>query len=231
MIYALSDPHGCEKAFDRMLEKTGFSDADRLYVLGDVLDRGSGGIRLLLRLAQMKNAVLLRGNHEQTALRMLRACPGGRVPDRLHLAAFRLWLADGGRSTYESFLALREEEQAALLRYLSSLPFYVEVKVGGRSFFLSHTLPDRETFSDFDSCRMSEFLYGEPDYEETYDENRFFVTGHTPTNLIDEGYRGRIWKGNHHLAIDCGAAFGGNLGCVCLDTLEEFYVPGAEKSG
>ena len=26
------------------------------------------------------------------------------------------------------------------------------------------------------------------------------------------------------VAIDCGAVYGGRLGCICLDTMEEYYV-------
>ena len=29
---------------------------------------------------------------------------------------------------------------------------------------------------------------------------------------------------NNHIAIDCGCAYGGKLGCVCLETFESFYV-------
>ena len=38
MIYAVSDIHGCYEQYKEILDKTGFSSADTLYVLGDVLD-------------------------------------------------------------------------------------------------------------------------------------------------------------------------------------------------
>ena len=44
-----------------------------------------------------------------------------------------------------------------------------------------------------------------------------------PFNLIDEAYRGKIYRGNNHIAIDVGAVFGEVLGCICLETEEEFY--------
>ena len=56
------------------------------------------------------------------------------------------------------------------------------------------------------------------------DPDRIIVTGHTVTSFIDEASRGRIWRGNGNIAIDCGAVYNGVLGCLCLDTLEEFYV-------
>ena len=38
--YAISDVHGMGHLLDQMLEKIAFSEADRLYVLGDLIDRG-----------------------------------------------------------------------------------------------------------------------------------------------------------------------------------------------
>lgn len=34
----------------------------------------------------------------------------------------------------------------------------------------------------------------------------------------------RMASQNRHIALDCGAVFGNTLGCICLDTGEEFYV-------
>ena len=47
MIYAMSDLHGCYEKYIKMLDKINFSDSDTLYILGDVVDRGDGGIKLL----------------------------------------------------------------------------------------------------------------------------------------------------------------------------------------
>ena len=77
---------------------------------------------------------------------------------------------------------------------------------------------------NIDSCRISDFIMGEPEYEKMYFEDAVIVTGHTPTGFIDPDYTGRIWKGNNHIAIDCGAVFGNPLGYICLDTMEEIYV-------
>ena len=47
MIYCIADLHGEQDFFFRMLEQIRFSNADHLYILGDVIDRGTGGIDLL----------------------------------------------------------------------------------------------------------------------------------------------------------------------------------------
>lgn len=45
------------------------------------------------------------------------------------------------------------------------------------------------------------------------------------TGLIEKEYAGKIYKKHNHIAVDCGAFFkDGRLGCICLDTMEEFYV-------
>lgn len=45
--YVMADLHGEGDLFHAMLKKIAFSDVDKLYILGDVVDRGSDGIALL----------------------------------------------------------------------------------------------------------------------------------------------------------------------------------------
>ena len=134
------------------------------------------------------------------------------------------WMEDGGDRTYHAFWNRSEAVRARVLRILGSLPVYAEVRAGGGSFFLAHTVPGKRKMRHPESCRVCDFLTGEPEYELCYDPDRIIVTGHTVTSFIDEASRGRIWRGNGHIAIDCGAVYNGVLGCLCLDTLEEFYV-------
>ena len=72
MIYVMSDLHGCFDKYLLMLEKIKLSEKDTLYILGDVVDRGADGVRILLDIAKRKNVVLLRGNHDDTALIILK---------------------------------------------------------------------------------------------------------------------------------------------------------------
>ena len=48
MIYAMSDLHGCYDKYIKMLEKINFNENDMLYILGDIVDRGPDGIKILL---------------------------------------------------------------------------------------------------------------------------------------------------------------------------------------
>lgn len=74
---------------------------------------------------------------------------------------------------------------------------------------------------------LHELVWERPDYGQAYFEDIYIVTGHTPTQCIEVNPRpGRIYRANNHIAIDCGACFGGSLAAICLETGEEFYVEG-----
>ncbi len=226
MIYAVSDLHGCYDKYRKLLECLHMTSDDSLYILGDIVDRGSEGMKILLDLINRKNVFSCRGNHDHCAQILLRSFV---LPDDGYFAdgleeAFRLWLFDGGSTTYDEFLKLDESEQRAVLRYLGSLPVYKKLTVGDQKFFLAHTVPKKSKMLDIHNWKNSDFIMGEPEYEKTYFEDTIIITGHIPTGFIDPEYAGRIWKGNNHIAIDCGAVFGNPLGCICLDTMEEIYV-------
>lgn len=99
--------------------------------------------------------------------------------------------------------------------------------MGGNDYVLVHG--GLENFApDKKLCDYSpeELLFSRTDYAKPlFGENKFLVTGHTPTAMIPENPNpGYIFRRNHHIALDCGASFpGGRLGAICLDTGEEFY--------
>lgn len=226
VVYVVSDLHGCYDKYIKLLERLKMNPNNFLYILGDIVDRGSDGMKILLDLINRKNVFSYRGNHDHYAQIMLRnfaLANDGCFADGLE-ETFRLWLSDGGSPTYEEFLKLDESKQQSALSYLSSLPLFEELTIGGQKFFLAHTVPEKSKMLNIDSCRISDFIMGEPEYEKMYFEDMLIVTGHTPTGFIDPEYTGQIWKGNNHIAIDCGAVFGNPLGCICLDTMEEIYV-------
>lgn len=225
MIYAISDLHGCYDKYLKMLEKIRFSDDDTLYVLGDVIDRGEGGVEILLDMMMRENISFTIGNHEHSVLRMLDMLTRSQ-PDMLpeiYPNDYCIWMLNGGEPTVKAFCALTAEKKSEIIRYIGLSHIREITEVGGRKFHLSHTLPEYESDESIHSADYREFIFGEPDYDIKYADDMYFITGHTPTGLIDPAYTGRIYQKNNHIAIDCGAVFGNPLGCICLDTLEEFY--------
>ena len=224
MNYVMSDLHGQYDKYIAMINRLKLQE-DTVYIIGDIVDRGIGGIRILKDLMTRKNVVILRGNHDWTAYRLLKqiAEKSPLVKSDKFTEAFALWLEDGGYSTWEEFKKLSEQERTEVLKFMDSFALYEELTVSGRRYFLSHTVPGAARFNDESAWTQDDFIVGKPDYDRVYDKNIIIVTGHTPTNLIEKGYEGRIWKKNNHIAIDCGAGFGGPVGCICLETGEELY--------
>ena len=73
MDYCISDIHGYYDLFCRLLDKIKFSGKDKLYVLGDIIDKGPESIRLAKLLFSMPNVYCIAGNHEYDFLKYYRA--------------------------------------------------------------------------------------------------------------------------------------------------------------
>ena len=230
MNYAVSDLHGCYDKFMRLLEKIRFNEEDTLYVLGDIVDRGFDNVRLISALAGKRNICTLMGNHDYMAALMLNTYGMGGKTAGVSLrgkpeatAVFDAWLSDGGETTWNEFKQLDPSEKEVVLRFLESRPLFVETEINEQCFHFSHTVPSKNEMLKTDRRSVSDFLFAAPEYDKVYFPDKILVTGHTPTGLIDPSFTGRIWKGNNHIAIDCGAVFGNPLGCICLETGEEYY--------
>mgnify|MGYP004685591983 FL=1 len=224
MKYVISDIHGCYDKYIHMLEKIDLRAEDTLYVLGDVLDRGPQGIKIIEDIARRQNVILLCGNHERTAEEMLKLYSDSLSSGEKLPPEFEEWLRHGGASTAREFICMSPQKQHWLLQYLDSLPCFTEEEISGQKYFLAHTVPEKRRMLHKKELCEDNFLWGEPEYEVLYYKRTVIVTGHTPTNLIDESFCGKIWRGNNHIAIDCGAAYDGRLGCIRLDDMAEFYV-------
>ena len=61
MTYVLSDIHGNLQRFKSIMALINLQTNDTLYVLGDVIDRYAGGIKILRQIMRMPNAEMLIG--------------------------------------------------------------------------------------------------------------------------------------------------------------------------
>ena len=66
-------------------------------------------------------------------------------------------------------------------------------------------------------------LFTTPAEDASYFPDRCLVTGHRPT--ADRS----IHRSRGHFSVDCGCVFGGSLGVLRLDDLQEFYVSPASS--
>ena len=224
MNYVMADIHGHFDKYKKMLDKIQFSDEDTLYVLGDVLDRGPDGIKILQDMMLRVNVIPILGNHEYMASNCLRWLMREVTEESIdnidteRLRGITEWMSVGGDKTIDEFRKLAKEDREDILDYLSEFDLYEVVHTNGEIFILVHAgldnfVPDRDLY-DYE---LSELIFNKPDYEKEYFPDKYLVTGHVPA-------MGEIMEKNRHISIDCGAGFGGKLGCICLETMEKFYV-------
>lgn len=103
MRYLMSDIHGDFENFYKMLVKINFSNYDQLYVLGDVLDKGTENLCLYEFIYHTENIYLLKGNHEYLCERYL----SGQI-------TAEMWDSCGGETTRREVSVLSEEKRQAL---------------------------------------------------------------------------------------------------------------------
>jgi serine/threonine protein phosphatase 1 len=221
-----------------MLKKIRFSDSDTLYVLGDVVDWGLRPLDVLRDMSMRANVIPIMGNHEYAAHEILKQLslvditeesikrkPGSAIDIKTFMLEINDWVGIGGAPTMKDFIQLPEDEREHFIEYLEEFSLYEMVNVNGDVYILTHSgLPERATKRNLHHYDAYDFATASTDYGKQYFDDAFLVTGHCPTFNIDEEYRGLIYRKHNHIAIDTGAAFGEAMGCVCLDTGEEFYV-------
>lgn len=233
MNYVMSDIHGNYEAYLKMLEEIHFSEEDMLYVLGDVLDRGPHPIKVVLDLMKRPNVELIAGNHEAMALSCLQFLMQeiteesiGNLDEEM-VERLLSWQGNGAVTTTDEFHKLSRSEQEAVKEYLEDAEMYEEVYAGGKVFILVHAglgnfTPEKEIWE----YELDELVWLRPDYSTPYFQDKYVVTGHTPTMMIEDNpHPGYIYQANNHIAIDCGCIIpGGRLGCIRLEDMKEFYV-------
>ncbi len=218
MTYVISDLHGAYEEFILMLKKINFTDNDLLYINGDIIDRENGSIKIIDYILDKKNIIWIKGNHEEL------------LEYSFENEEYNLWFCNGGYSTYTDLYNKPENYVKSLLQKIKNLPLY---KIHN-NFIITHAgvLPSYDTeFLDVEA-----FLEEQDNHTLLWDRSSInddigfydykFIFGHTPTISISNGTTNKILYKNNKIYIDCGISTStiGKLGCLCLETMEEFYI-------
>lgn len=231
MTYVMSDLHGCYDLFQKMLKTITFSQEDMLYIIGDVIDRGEEGIKILLEAMERPNIRLLMGNHEYLMAVLLSNI---KVPIERSTAlddgiqrGLQLWLDDGGRPTFLHFLELTPDVQRQVLRFLVKLPLYTEISNNGKDFVLVHSGLENFALSrKLESYTVNELLFQRNNLGQVCFPDKTILVGHTPTFVFGKEQAGKILHRNQYINVDCGCVYpqSSRLGCLRLEDMMEFYV-------
>ena len=249
MIYVMSDIHGNRRRFDSIMQQINLQPEDRLYVIGDVVDRHPDGIGILLQLMTMQNVTVLLGNHEYMMLDVFD--PARQMDEYERREKVRLWRRNGAEPTIRAFASLDAKTQVEVIRYLNRMPLTKSLIAGHKRYMLVHAAPPELYFPYYRS--IEEFcVWDRIRFNAKLPKGYILVFGHTPTKHfvrqeqqdrlyeqgIEEFQEGSpgimsIWYGDHRICIDCGSGYPdtfdpeygalGRLACLRLDDMKEFY--------
>lgn len=231
--YVMSDLHGNYNSYIAMLDKINFQNSDMLFILGDILDRGPNPIKIILDLMKRPNVEIIAGNHCVMACECFKFLLQEITEENLSeiddvmIEKLLNWQQNGSASTTKEFHSCDKETQKEIIEFISDFELYDEIEVCGKTFVLVHAgLANFDPEKELCEYELDELVWHRPDYDRKYFEDKYVITGHTPTMAIEGNPRpGYIYHVNNNIAIDCGCSFpGGRLGCLRLEDMKEFYV-------
>ncbi len=189
--YAIPDIHGCFKTFSHLVEEViKLTVSDRLFLLGDYVDRGPSSQAVLDYIIQLiekgYQIFPLRGNHENDLLEFAEGEP-----------RFLLWQLN--RHNY-SEIARNGKLLDRYFLFLNSLPFYYEMS----DYFLVHAGFDFKSEKPFENRTAMLWLkYFDPAADQL--NGKKVIHGHDPVymNVIID----HIEKDRITIPLDNGVAF------------------------
>lgn len=226
--YVMSDIHGDYNALLKMLEQISFRKEDVLYILGDVIDRGPEGIKILQLIMKTENINMILGNHEYMFIQYFKKDATEKIK--------RQWNRNGNYTTLYGFDELNEEEKKEMLLYIEELPSEIRIEINNKKYILVHGFLGEDTYRR---------VWNRPviDQKVELEENEKIIIGHTPVceyvcpgsdeemyvysyNLTKKGDHFRILHAESFIDIDCCVGYGlsaARLACLRLDDGKEFY--------
>lgn len=218
-VYVCSDLHGQYPAYQAIVKQ--LKDKDKLYILGDVIDRGPDGIKILqdiMKRKEKEQVEFLIGNHELMMIQSLFLNDEKAKNDWL--------IADnGGKETFEEFDKLNANEQNKIKEFFLNSFVYKNIDINSKKIHLVHAKSIQEK-DESDSKTVREFISkaqieqlrravwcrkdGLKEGERIAKNGTFTVIGHTPTHYNTIEYE------DGYIDIDCGASYGHNAALVNL---------------
>ena len=225
MVYVCSDIHAEYDLFMKLLEKINFSDNDVMYICGDVIDKGKDSIRLMQLVMNAPNIYTIIGNHEYDFLKyywaLMKDSPDDydEVLNKLQ----KYFPFDGYLLDWDT------------VDYMESLPYYLQTD----EFIIVHSGLPIDSGNNVLSPEglKPEYLVYDRNFKDASvlpTTNKCIFFGHTPTSYIcgeskilkykKAGFMGNNIKDYCKIHLDLGTWLDKTMGCICVDTLEEFYV-------
>lgn len=212
--YAIGDIHGGAKTFRALLEKIDLQREDRVYLLGDYVDRGPNSKGVLDIILKLNDAGFdmrpLRGNHEAM---LIRAIYGDKSDET------KIYMHSWGADSLKSFgITSARDMPRDYLYFLRGLPFLLE----DGQFIFVHANLDMSKDDPITQSSTECMLWGNGGFISDNElPGRIIISGHRIRNT---GYI-QASLDQPHIQIDNGAFINqppdfGHLVALNLDSMQ-----------
>ena len=226
MTYVISDLNGDYDKYIKMKDKILLKKRDDLFLLGNIIGYGQGGIDILTDAMEAENIFPMAGVDELNAICCLRAL--NRIDtSKENMKKIGEWMkTEAGEKTATALSKMDKEDREYLLDYLAEeFTLVEELSVGGRDFILANNgLGNFSKNKSIDDYTPDELTYGDFDIEGDYFDDKIIVCGSTPTHILGGEYDGKIYHGNNVICINTDVIENRPMACIRLDDLKEYYV-------
>ena len=228
MTYVMSDLHGEYRLFAALMKKIRFSTKDRLYICGDVIEKGPQSVKLLKKLLSLPNVYIIRGNHEDAFIQYYHSLMAETDDFDLVLSKLREYIqGDGQLLDWETIDAIE------------NLPYYIETD----SFICVHAglmLTEDGRLPNLSKARAEDMLYNRRFKNPNVlpKDGKCVFYGHTATTgvnaeggiltYIREGSDPHDFSSYIKVHLDMGSFVTGRVGCFCIDNCQCYYAHKSE---
>lgn len=201
MVYAISDLHGDLAMYNHIVSQ--IKDDDTLYIIGDVIDRGSSGVAIIQDIMKRPNVELLLGNHEWFLIMSM-------VYGLEHIMNTWISKQNGGSATAQALMSLSKDDCDKLLDFLLTRKVCENLVVNNKTFVLVHGCYYKgiENIKKFESSSLVYDCLWDSDLRDAFSDKNdtdIYVHGHVP--IMSAGLSTPYLENSRY--IDGGNIFGG----------------------
>lgn len=221
MLFACSDIHGNFEVYMKVINK--LSENDKLYIIGDVIDRGADGIKILLDIMKRDNVEFILGNHEWMLL--------VSVMSNWNKVLVDTWTHEKnqGLVTMKNLLELDDEVASSLVDFLADSVIAKRIVENGKTINIIHGFYDNRvekilnmSVADvINEVDMGDIWEGSTNFDilwksplkkdpiNAYKSNEYYIHGHVPVIRANKDLE--PFKYQNIIFIDGGLQYGGGL--------------------
>ncbi len=192
-VFAVTDIHGNDELFRKALKKVKLKKSDKLFILGDIIDRGkdSKGVldTIFLLIENGFDIKIIKGNHEQMFLDSFKDSN-----------TFNQWMLNGGDKTLLSFLTNSiEKVPQKYIDFIDSFENYIIFE----NFILVHAALNMNIENPFSDLYTMQWERNPENFlNKDWLKDRIIIHGHTPKPIGE--IKDLIQKKSSLVCIDNG---------------------------